>query len=365
MRITHIACQLLRIPMNRPIVSPAEPGDRLKHVAVLLVELDTDTGQRGLGFAYTLHGSGRALLALAIDDLSPLLVGEDPLDHLRLEAKVYWSLQSIGRRGLVQQAYSAFDLALWDLKARTANLPLYKLLGGARETAPLYGSDTAWLWMSPDEILDASQPYLDQGMMGIKVKVGKDPEDDADRLTRLRETWGDDIWLGVDANQRYDYATALAMGRFFEEDIGADWFEEPILCEDVAGHARLAEKLEVPLAAGETLFEREEFAAYLQRNALAVLQPDVTRVGGLTAFLKVAALADQYRVPLAPHLLPEVGVHLCCGLPGVTIVEYMPWLFPLWVAPPAIENGRLVPPTQPGLGLQVNPEAAARYRVVY
>src|SRR5207248_9375100 len=145
----------------------------------------------------------------------------------------------------------------------------------------------AWPRMSPEEVIEAARAYLDQGLMGIKVKVGVDPEADADRLSHIREALGEDIWLGVDANQRYDYGTALAMGHFFEEEIGADWFEEPLLCEDIAGHARLAAKLEIPLAGGENLFGREEFRAYLEQDALAVLQPDVTRLGGLTAWLKV------------------------------------------------------------------------------
>jgi L-alanine-DL-glutamate epimerase-like enolase superfamily enzyme len=363
MRITHIDCQLLHVPMSRPRASPAEAAaGRLNHVAVLLVQIDVDEGPRGLGFAYALQGSGRGLYAVAVDDVAPLLLGEDARDHERLAAKVYWNLQTVGRRGLVAQAYSAFDVALWDLKARAANLPLYKLLGGARESTPVYGSDTAWLWMSPEEIVEASRPYLDQGMMGIKVKVGANPEDDADRLTRLREALGDDVWLAVDANQRYDYGTALAMGRFFEEEVGADWFEEPILCEDVDGYARLATRLDVPIAAGETLFGQDEFTAYLDRGALGVVQPDVTRLGGLTACLKVAALAEGRRLPVSPHLLPEIGVHLACGLPGVTSVEHMPWLFPLFVEPPNVEKGRLTPPPRPGLGLGLDPDAVARYR---
>jgi L-alanine-DL-glutamate epimerase-like enolase superfamily enzyme len=364
MRITNIDCQLLRVPMGRPRASPAEAAaGRLNHVVVLLVRLDTEGGLRGLGFAYALQGTGRGLHAVAVDDLAPLLLGEDAGDHERLAAKVYWGLQTVGRRGLVAQAYSAFDVALWDLKAKAANLPLYKLLGGARESTPVYGSDTAWLWMRPEEIVEASRPYFAQGMMGIKVKVGADPEADAERLTRLREALGDDVWLAVDANQRYDYGTALAMGRFFEGEVGCDWFEEPISCEDVDGHARLSQQLEIPIAGGETLFGRDEFAAYLGRGALAVLQPDVTRVGGLTAWLKVAALAELHHRPVSPHLLPEIGVHLACGLPAVTSVEYMPWLFPLFVEPPRVEKGRLTPPPRPGLGLEVDPDAVAKFRV--
>ncbi len=182
MRITAIDCQLLKVPLSRPRASLNESAaGRLNHVIVLLVRLDVDAGLSGLGFAYALQGSGRALHAVAVDDISPLLEGQDARDHERLAAKVYWALQTVGRRGLVSQAYSAFDVALWDLKAKAANMPLYKLLGGARTSTAVYGSDTAWLWMSTEQIVEASRPYLDQGMMGIKVKVGASPEADADR----------------------------------------------------------------------------------------------------------------------------------------------------------------------------------------
>src|SRR5207302_5345894 len=199
MRITGIESELLHVPLSRPRASPAEAATgRLNTINVLLVHIETDAGLRGLGFAYALQGSGRALHAVAVDDVAPLLLGENAFDHERLAAKVYWRLQTVGRLGLVQQAYSAFDVALWDLKGKAAGAPLYKLLGGARESTPVYGSDSAWLWMSVEQILEASQPYLEQGMMGIKVKVGADPAADADRLTRLREALGDDVWLAVD-----------------------------------------------------------------------------------------------------------------------------------------------------------------------
>jgi L-alanine-DL-glutamate epimerase-like enolase superfamily enzyme len=363
MRITRVDCDLLHVPLSRPRASPMEAAaGRLNHLVTLLVHVHTDGGLAGVGFAYALQTSGRAFLATLQDDLVPLVVGENALDHERLASKVYWRTQTVGRRGLVQQAYSAIDVALWDLKGKAANLPLYKLLGGARESAEVYGSDTAWLWMSVEEILDASRPYLDQGMKGLKVKVGADVNEDYDKLSRLREAL-DDVWLAVDANERYDYTTALTMGRFYEEEVGVGWFEEPISCEDIDGHARLAEKLEVPIAAGEMLFGLDEFERYVERDALAVLQPDVTRVGGITGWLKVAALAERRHLPMSPHLLPEIGVHLACGLPVVTSVEYMPWLYPLFTNPPAIVKGRLVPPAGAGLGLEVDRGAVAKFRV--
>jgi L-talarate/galactarate dehydratase len=354
MRLTRCDCQVLHLPGG----TAGGP----ERVAVLLVQLDTDAGLRGLGFAYMIQGSGRALLSIASDDIAPLLTGEDPLDHERLAAKVYWRLQTIGRRGLVPQAYSAFDLALWDLKGKVADLPLYKLLGGARESTPAFIGDAGWPGMEPAEVLDTARPLLDRGLMGIKLCQSGDPETDADRTQRVREALGEDIWLAVDAGQRYDYGTALAMGHFFEEDIGADWFENPVLCEDPAGYARLATKLELPLAAGSFLFGRDEFETYLTREAVAVLRPDVTRLGGLTPWLKVAALAEAHHRSVAPHVLPEVGVHLACGLPGVSAVEHVGWLQPLWAAPLRIEGGKLVPPPRPGLGLEVDPETVGRYR---
>src|SRR5262249_6330949 len=149
MQITQLTSQLLRIPLSRPITAPgASEGARLDHVFLLAVHLDTDAGHRGLGVAYALEGGGRALKAIADDDLAPPGVGEDPLDRERLGARAYWRLQAIGRRGLVAQAYSAVDLALWDLKGKAAGLPLYKLLGGARESAPAYGADAGWLHMT-------------------------------------------------------------------------------------------------------------------------------------------------------------------------------------------------------------------------
>jgi L-alanine-DL-glutamate epimerase-like enolase superfamily enzyme len=373
MRITQLESQVLRIPLTRPITSPtqggpgalgADRGARLDHIFLLVVHVDTDAGHRGLGFAYTLQGGGRALKVIADDDIAPLLAGEDPLDHERLGQKVYWRLQTIGRRGLVAMVYSAVDLALWDIKGKAAGMPLYKLLGGARESAPVYGSDTGWLWMSPEEIIEASKPYIDQGMLGIKLKVGGgNLENDAQRVLKVREAFGENTWLAVDANQRLDYIKALDLGRFLQEEVVVDWFEEPISCEDVEGHVRLAERLEMPIALGETLFGRDEFLHYLEVGGLDVVQPDVTRIGGLTECLKIVALAEQYHRPVAPHLMPEVAVHLACGLPQVQIVEWMPWLTPAFVEVPAIVKGKIVPPQRPGLGLEIRPDAVEKYRL--
>lgn len=302
------------------------------------------------------------MLATALDDIAPLIRGEDPLDHERLFAKVATRLHSIGRRGLVCQAYSAVDIALWDLKGKVAGMPLYKLLGGSRESAPAYASDTGWHWMSPEEIVAASKAHLDEGVMGIKLRVGHDPAADAARIEHIRQNLGEDMWLGVTAHQRYDFHTASSMGSFFEE-MGIDWFEEPMPCEDVHGHSRLADRLDIPLAVGASLFGRDEFEAYLDLEAVDVLQPDLTRVGGLTPWLKIAATAEAFHCPIVPNVLPEISVHLACGLPHVQMVEYQPWLYSAYVEPPALVKGRLIPPKRPGHGLEIEQSVVEKYRI--
>jgi L-alanine-DL-glutamate epimerase-like enolase superfamily enzyme len=365
MRITQLDNQLLRLPLSRPAGLPGDDRrQRVDYVHFLAVHVDTEAGHRGFGFTHTLQGGGRALKVLVEDDLAPLIVGEDPLDHERLAAKAYWRLQGIGRGGLVSQAYSAVDLALWDLKGKAAGMPLYKLLGGARESAPVYAADCGWAWMSAEEIVQSSRAYLDQGMMGISVAVGGNgPEADAERLTSIREALGEDAWLGVDAAQRYDYATALSMGHFFEEEIGADWFADPISCEDVEGHARLAQRLEVPIAVGKALASTNEFARYLERGAADILQPDVSRVGGLTAWLKVATLGVQQHRPLSPHVPPEIGVHLACAVPAVRAVPYLSWFSAAFAESPPIAKGQMAPLPRPGLGLELRSDAVQKYRV--
>jgi L-alanine-DL-glutamate epimerase-like enolase superfamily enzyme len=276
---------------------------------------------------------------------------------------LYWHVQSVGRRGLVMQAQAALDLALWDLKGKVAGLPVWKLLGGARPSAAVYGSDGGWLWMSVEQMVEAGREYLAQGMIGTKLKVGHDDlREDVRRVEAVRKALGDDVWLAVDANQRWDFATALVAGREFQR-LGCAWFEEPMTCEDPAGHARLADALDIPIALGETLQSRFEIQDYLVHDAVDIVQPDLTRVGGMTEWLKIAQFAEGRHRPVWPHLMMEASIQLACGLNCVGAIEYMPWLTAAFVNPPAIRGGRMSPPDKPGLGLEFNSDAILRFAV--
>src|SRR5262249_54604746 len=169
-RITSLESQLVRLPLTRSLPAVGQSGSRPEFLHVLLVYLDTDAGHRGLGFVASMQGGGRAMKALADHDLAPLVAGEDPLDHERIGIKVHQRLPGIGG-GILSQAYSAVDLALWDLKGKVAGLPIFKLLGGARQAAPAFVGETGWLGMSATDIVQATRPYLDKGLKGLKVEV--------------------------------------------------------------------------------------------------------------------------------------------------------------------------------------------------
>jgi L-alanine-DL-glutamate epimerase-like enolase superfamily enzyme len=360
MHITQVKVDLLHIPLPRPRALPrtdyADTGTPDPDAfTVLLVQLTTDSGLTGVGFGPTAAG-GRSLRVAVEDDLAPLVIGANPLEHERIHQRLPLDCPAVAR--------AAVDLAVWDLKGKATNLPLWRLLGGARDSVPVYAAQTAWPWMSGDQILSAYETLRSRGIKGLRVAVGaRDPESDARRLQTVREQVGLDDWFGVTANHAYDAATALAMGRFLEEELDADWFEDPVAAGDVAGLARLADKLELPVAVGGSFGRASDFARWTADTAAGVLRPDVMRLGGLTPALKVIALAEAFARPVVPVLLPEVGVHLACGLPGVRAVDYVGLLEPLWKDPPSVGDGQMSPPTGAGLGLTLNPAAVTKFQL--
>ena len=355
MRLTRIVPTLLRLPRERAVALPlAGQSAAAVPLTVLLVQLETDAGVAGIGFGCVV-GSGRAMVAAIEDDLAPRLAGEDPLLHERLGAMV---------RSIDGAAYAFIDIALWDLKARAAGLPLWRLLGGLRDRAKVFSAEAGSASLNTADTIALGRAALARGIKGVRIGVpGIDPEADSQKILAVRDALGEDIWFAVSVAERYDYETALPMGRFIEEEVGADWFEDPLADGDVTSYSRLSSRIDTPLAVGSNCASTDQFVRLLESGTRAILRPDVLNVGGITPWLKIAALAELNHRPVVPHLLPEVGVHLACGLPGVQAAEFVPWLDPLFVEPLAIENGSLVPPIKPGLGLEPIPEALTRYGI--
>jgi L-alanine-DL-glutamate epimerase-like enolase superfamily enzyme len=358
MRITRMVADHLRVPLaksGRVSLSRADggAGGSPATVDLVVVHLETDIGVAGLGFTSVLGPGHSAIRSLIETDLTPLIVGVDPRETDRLLTRVESRFGSVGFAGLAARAYSAVDVALWDLKAKAAGMPLFKLLGGARDSADFFVSDVTANGGGAAEVANLAKPFIKQGAIGLRIEIGDgDVQAEADRVREISDGLGDDVWVGVAANGRFDLNTAMALCRFFQ-DIGVDWFEDPIPPSDEIGYARLANLMETPLVVGSTLNSREALFRVIRAGHARVIRPDIGRLGGITPLLKVAAAAEAYHVAVSPVRMTEIGIHLACGLGVVSNVDLVSWFGDVFTGGPRIENGKLVPPDGAGIGLAV------------
>ena len=358
-RIEHIALSLVLLPLATPISDAKVLTGRQKpltEIAFLFCELQTKEGHHGIGFSYSKRAGGRGQFAHA-KEIAPALLGEDPNDIARLWDKLVWAGASVGRSGLATQAIAAFDIALWDCKARRAALPLAKLLGAHRDSVQCYNTSGGFLSSPLPEVLERVEASLVRGIGGIKIKVGQpDPMADLQRVRAVHERIGGTAHLMIDANQQWDRVTAQRFGRAVEE-LNLTWIEEPLDAYDAEGHAALAALLDTPIATGEMLTSVAEHWELIRLRSVDFIQPDAPRVGGITPMLKIMALADQARLRLAPHFAMEIHLHLAAAYPQEPWVEHFEWLEPMFNERLAIEGGRMQVPNRPGLGFSLSEQA--------
>ena len=358
-RIQWLRVSTCHLPLATPISDAKVLTGRQKpmtEVAMLFVELQSADGHQGLGFSYAKRAGGPGQFAHA-HELAPALIGEDPNDIARLWTQLCWAGASAGRSGLATQAIGAFDVALYDLKARRAGLSLAKLLGSHRASVACYNTSGGFLHTPLDQLLVNAAASRARGIGGIKLKVGQpDRALDIRRVEAVRQHLGDDAPLMVDANQQWDRPTAQRMCRVFE-DFNLVWIEEPLDAYDHTGHAALAAQFDTPIATGEMLTSAAEHGDLIRHGAADYLMPDAPRVGGITPFLKIAAQADAAGLMLAPHFAMELHVHLAAAYPTEPWVEHFDWLEPLFNERLQIAGGRIQVPTRPGLGLSLSDQA--------
>ena len=359
-RIEAIRLALYQVPLRTPAGDAKVFTERqriLDRVVVLAAEVVTADAIVGFGFSYALRAGGPAMFAYA-REVGPLLLGEDAADIERLWDKLVWHGASKGRSGLATQAIAALDIALWDGKAKRAGLPLSKLLGAHRESVRCYNTSGGYLTTPAEEAVANAQAALARGVGGIKLKVGHpDATIDLTRVARARATLGAGVPIMVDANGQWDRITALRLGRRLEE-FDLTWIEEPLDAYDAEGQASLAAALDTPISTGEMLTSAGEHARLLELGGADILQADAPRVGGITPFLRVAALADGRGVPLAPHFVMEIHIHPAAAQRLEPWVEHFDWLEPLFNERLALRDGRMLVPTAPGLDLTISEEAA-------
>jgi len=359
-RIAWVRVASVFLPLANPISDAKVLAGRQKpmtEIAILFVEIETRDGHRGLGFSYSKRAGGPGQFAHA-QEVAPSLIGENPSDISKLWDKLCWAGASVGRSGLATQAIGAFDVALWDLKAKRANLSLARLLGAHRDSVQCYNTSGGFLHTPLDQLMINTDISREKGIGGIKLKVGQpDQALDLHRVSTIRKHLGDDFPLMVDANQQWDRPTAQRMCRRLEP-LNLVWIEEPLDCYDAEGHAALALQFDTPIATGEMLTSVAEHWEFIKLRAADYLMPDAPRVGGITPYLKVQALAEHAGLMIAPHFAMELHIHLAATYSREPWVEHFEWLEPLFNERMQTRDGRMLVPTRPGLGLSLSERVA-------
>ena len=360
-KITSVTLSLVFLPLDRPISDAKVLTGRqrpMTQIAFLFAEIATLEGHEGVGYSSSKRAGGPGLYAHA-KEIADDVIGEDPNDIQRIWTKLVWAGASVGRSGLATQAIAAIDIALWDLKAKRAGLPLAKLLGAHRDSVACYNTSGGFFSSPLEEIIENAHNSLERGIGGIKIKVGQpDPRIDLNRVEAIRAELSDEVVLMVDANQQWDRVSALRIGRQLER-YGLTWIEEPLDCYDAEGHAMLADKLDTAIATGEMLTSTAEHRLLIERRSVDYIQPDAARVGGITQFLRIMALGEEAGLKLAPHFAMEIHLHLSAAYALEAWVEHFDWLEPLFNERLRIAGGRMHVPARPGLGFSLSDQARA------
>ncbi|WNV75076.1 mandelate racemase/muconate lactonizing enzyme family protein [Geodermatophilus sp. DSM 44513] len=375
--MTTLEARAVRVPVEEPTRISTRLLDKRDYVLVRVRR--GDCADVGIGYAYA-GTSGGGLLAGVVDELlAPVVVGADAGDIVGLWERMYQETLLVGRRGGVVRAMSAVDIALWDLAAKRAGVPLAVLLGGRTGPVPAYASGGYYkpgsgTWT--DAVIDEITRDRDQGFRDHKIKVGGLPvREDASRVAAAVEAMGPDGRLALDANNGYRTpAEALTALRAFERaagDAGLWWFEEPLPADDLAGHASLRQRSDTPIATGEIAQTRWEFREMLARGAADLLQPDAGVLGGVTEYVRVVRAAEVFAVPVAPHWHANLHAHLAAASSNCTAVEHFTpekdiYNFERLLTPETrmvAADGHVVVSARPGLGFELDEGAVEAFAV--
>jgi L-alanine-DL-glutamate epimerase-like enolase superfamily enzyme len=359
-RIEHIAVSAYTIPTS----TAESDGTYAWHSTTLVVVEPVAGGVHGLGFTYADTATAR----LIHDMLSKIVIGCDALNIPAAWEAMVQAIRNLGRPGITSMAISAVDAALWDLKARLLGLPLVKLLGAVREAVPVYGSG-GFTSYTIEQLQSQFGGWAAEGIERVKMKIGRDPAADRERVRAAREAIGPYVELFVDANGAYTRKQALAQAEYFA-GYGVQWFEEPVSSDDLAGLRLLRDRAPagIDIAAGEYGYDLWYFRRMLEAGAVDVLQADASRCAGITGIMHAAALCQAHGLPLSAHCAPSLHAHVCCALIPVIHLEYFydhvrikRMLFDGALTP---VNGALRPDlSSPGMGLEFKRADAANFAV--
>jgi L-alanine-DL-glutamate epimerase-like enolase superfamily enzyme len=360
MTIKDVRVTILRMPWADPawIKGHALGPDR----NILIVDVETAGGITGMGYLFHFRPGLRSIATFFDEVIIPRVKGKDATAVEAIWKDLWDFTMTYGRGGVACMAMSALDIALWDAVGKRANMPLHRLWGHYRSKIPIYGSG-CFRGAGGDGMIEKALTYVKQGYKAIKMQVAHvhTLHQDLENVRRMREAVGPAIDIMIDVNMGWSADVAIQMGRKFEQyDIY--WLEEPVPADDFAGYQRIADKLDMRVVGGETHFTRYDLRPFFINPCLPILQPDPMR-GGMTDLRKIATLADTWGVTIAPHLFPELNVHLLASIPNGIWAENMGLIDDLWVDPLDIKDGFITAPERPGHGLRFKEEVRRDFAV--
>jgi len=358
--IQAVEAECYRVPLAEPLHDSRHGAHT--HFELVIARVHLADGREGVGYTYTGGKGGRAAHQVLAHDLAPALAGKDAADIDGLWDFMNWHIHYVGRGGIAGFAVSAVDIALWDLRARTANMPLWKLLGGDGRAVRTYAG-LIDLHYPLDRHLEVVQQELARGHTGIKIKAGRDRlDDDLARARAIRDLIGPDVKFMVDANMKWDVDTAVEASRRLK-DLNVLWLEEPVLPDDFPAFAEVGRASRIPLAMGENLHTLLEFRQAFHTGVLAFPQPDASNIGGVTGWLKVAEMCHRLGLPVSSHGMQELHVSLMSAMPHAGYMEMHSFPIDRYTTRPLeIENGCVTPPDLPGCGVVFDGDKLAPYR---
>lgn len=317
---------------------------------VVTARVTDSDGAEGVGYTFTCGVNGGAIADILGREMAPRVQGRDPGRIEAIWEELWWAFHYGGRGGPTVLALSALDMALWDLKAKRAGLPLWRLLGGFDARVPCYAGGID-LDLDASELVAQTHENVAKGHRAIKMKVGRDLlREDVTKMSAMREAFGPDMPLMADANMKYSVDQAIRAARAFQE-FDLVWFEEPIPPDDPAGHARIAAEGGIPIASGENLRSLWDFKLAIEMG-VTFPEPDVTNCGGVTPFMKIAHLAEAFHLPVTSHGAHDITVHLLAACPNRSYLEAHGFGLDAYVETPlSIEDGHAIAPERPGHGV--------------
>jgi L-alanine-DL-glutamate epimerase-like enolase superfamily enzyme len=348
--IAWLECGFYRVPL--PTVLTDSTHGLMRDFELVTMRLRDGEGAGGVGYTFTVGRNGGAIHHIASREIPDIVMRQDADLIEFLWNRLWWELHYGGRGGPTVLAISAFDMALWDLKAKRAGLPLWKLLGGNDLRVPCYAGGID-LELTPDELLRQTDGNLARGFRAIKMKVGrKKLSEDVEKVAAMRNHLGAEFPLMVDANMTWTADEAIRAAHAFQP-YDLTWLEEPISPDDVAGHARVVREGGLPVAAGENLRTIWEFRHLIASGGVTYPEPDVTNCGGVTAFMKIAHLAECFNLPVTSHGAHDITVHLLAAVPNRSYLEAHGFGLERYIAEPLVmEDGFAIAPDRPGHGIE-------------